>query len=273
MKNKESIDLLPALASPLPMIVMCEMIGIDDPDIQKSISQWSNDIVDSMEIDIPMSVRERAFCSTMAFAKYLVYLIKERQNNLQKDPLSALIKSYQQKQISAEELLANGMLLLFAGIVTTQNLLGNGLFTLLNHPQQLKKLQEEPELISSAIEECLRYEPPAQFTIRYAHDDVVFKDKVIKKNQRLYLVLAAANRDPKIFSKPEQFDITRTPNNHMSFGLGSHFCSGAYLARMEAEIAINTILKHFSDLRLTQSLPTWKKGLRKRGLQSLVVDH
>src|SRR5262249_17412360 len=153
-------------------------------------------------------------------------------------------------RLSELELYANANLLLTAGHETTTNLIGNGTLALLRHPEELQKLREEPLLLPGAIEEFLRYDSPVQFTHRVAKEDVAFAGKLIRKGQFVYTVLAAANRDPERFPDPDRLDITRKNNHHLSFGQGWHFCLGAPLARLEAHIAFETLLRRFPKLEL-----------------------
>lgn len=165
-----------------------------------------------------------------------------------------LMKEQQDDRLSDEELLATCILLVIAGHETTVNLISNSILSLLNHPEKLMELKEKPSLIESAVEEFLRYESPTQMTARVASEDIEMNGMMIKKEEHVYILLGAANRDPKKFAHPHVLDITRNPNPHLAFGQGIHFCLGSSLARLEAQIAICTLLQEsltFNCLLLT----------------------
>jgi cytochrome P450 len=166
------------------------------------------------------------------------------------------------------------ILLLVAGHETTVNLIGNGVLALLEHSDQMEKLRSNPVLIKPAVEELLRYASPVDMaTERYAREDVTVAGVTIPRGEIVFAVIASANRDERQFTSPHTLDITREPNKHLTFGLGSHFCLGAPLARMEGQIAISTLLRRMSDLRLTIAPDSlrWRPGLVLRGLESLPV--
>jgi cytochrome P450 len=174
--------------------------------------------------------------------------------------------------LNEEELLAMIMLLLIAGHETTVNLIGNGTLALLEHPDQKEKLQNDPTLIRPAIEEFLRFSGPVELaTERYPRADLTIEGVTIPRGEMVFVVIAAANRDDRQFANPETLDITREPNRHLAFGLGGHFCLGAPLARLEGQIAINTLLRRFPDLRMTVTPDQlrWRRGLLLRGLEAL----
>ncbi len=170
-----------------------------------------------------------------------------------------------------DELLANAFLLLTAGHETTSDLLGNGVLSLLRNPDQLQRLRSEPALIGKAVEEVLRYESPFQAMGRSALSDFEIGTAVMRKGEKVLLFLGAANRDPLQFENPEKFDITRHPNPHIAFGHGIHFCLGATLARLEGQIAIESLVRRFPNLRLVTGNVAWKHNYRLRHLQALQV--
>ena len=174
------------------------------------------------------------------------------------------------KRLSEIELYSNCVLMFFAGHETTTNLIGNGMLALLRHPNQLAKLAADLSLISTAVEELLRYDPPSQFSTRTATAVIELHNHQIQPGQNVMLCLAAANRDPDQFSNPNQLDITRTPNPHLTFGHGNHFCLGAPLARLEGTIAFRTLLSRLSKIQLAAQ-PNWQKGFGLRGLETLPI--
>jgi cytochrome P450 len=155
------------------------------------------------------------------------------------------------------------------GLETTTNLIGNGMLTLLRNPADMERLRDEPEVLPSAIEELLRYESPSQHTARIARDDVVLGGRQIRKGQAVIAVMAAGNRDPERFPDPDRLDIERPDNRHLAFGWAAHFCFGAPLARLEAEISFRSILTRIADLRLTDEPLVWRENLGLRGLKAL----
>lgn len=186
--------------------------------------------------------------------------------------LRALVQSGE--SLSSDELVAMIFLLRVAGYETTVNLIGNGTLTLLRNPGEMDRLRGDPGLIVTAVEELLRYESPLETaTERYAREDVEIAGATIPRGALVYLVIASANRDAAQFPDPDRLDLSREPNRHMSFGQGSHYCLGASLARLEGQIAINTLLRKAPRLRLAVSPDAlcWRRGLVLRGLRALPV--
>jgi cytochrome P450 len=217
-------------------------------------------------------VAKRSVSGRKALADYFRGLIAERRAAPRDDMLSALIAAEEAgDKLSEEELLASCILLLVAGHETTVNLIGNGTLALLKHPEQLRRLREEPALIAGAVEELLRYDGPVQRTARIPSEDIVVGGKTIPKGEMVMPFLGAANRDPAQFPDPDRLDITRTDNRHIAFGMGIHFCLGAPLARMEGQIAISTLLRRLPKLALASQQPQHRQSLTLRGLVSLPV--
>jgi cytochrome P450 len=162
-------------------------------------------------------------------------------------------------------------LLFFAGNETTSTLISNGTLALLRHPDQLRRLQSEPALIASAVEEFLRYDTPTQLTSRTALTAVELDGHTFRKGERLILMLAAANRDPERFNEPDRLDLGRTPNPHLGFGQGIHYCLGAHLARLEAQIALGTLVRRLPEMALDDKPLEWVPSLELRRLSGLPV--
>jgi cytochrome P450 len=175
-------------------------------------------------------------------------------------------------RLSAEEVVANVIVTMVGGQETTTNLIGNGLLTLLRHPEQLEQLRADPSLVPSAVEELLRFESPSQHTARLAPADVTLGGAEIKRGQAVIAVMGAANRDPARFADPDRLDLARTDNRHLAFGWASHFCFGAPLARLEGQIAFETMLRRLPDLCLTTGDISWRPNLGLRGLTKLEVQ-
>jgi cytochrome P450 len=209
------------------------------------------------------------------FLRYIRGLIKTRQANPGNDLVSALVQAREADDcLSDDELLAMIFLLLVAGHETTVNLIGNGVLALLDHPEQMDRLRDSPELITTGIEEMLRYYSPVQLASeRYPSEGVTIAGVTIARGEMITPLLGSANRDDRQFDRPDEFDLTREPNKHLAFGLGAHYCLGAPLARLEGQIAINTLLRRIPDLKL--ALPRealrHRNGLGLRGLKALPV--
>jgi len=174
-------------------------------------------------------------------------------------------------RLSEEEVIANCIVTMVGGQETTTNLIGNGILALLRHPNQLQKLRSDLSLIPNAVEELLRYESPSQHTARLAPEDTILGGKLIRKGQAAIAVMAAANRDPERFPNPDQLDIERADNRHVAFGWAAHFCFGAPLARIEGQIAFESILRRSPSLALQTASLTWRNNLGLRGLTALPI--
>ena len=270
LQDRDEFDLIEHLSYPLPVIVIAEMLGIP-PENRAEFKRWSNDLVATMSgPGTTPDALERARSSGLEMADYFKGVIAERRKEPRDDLLSAMIAAEERGEVlSEDELLASCMLLLAAGNETTTNLIGNGMLSLLRHEDQLDKLLDDPSLMGSAIEEMLRYEGPVQATARTADVDVEIDGHMIEKGKMLFVLLAAANRDPAAFPDPETFDITRQDNNHVAFGNGLHFCLGAPLARMEAQIAFQTLFARRGKPRLVSDDAEWNGNFILRGLKRL----
>lgn len=215
----------------------------------------------------------QALSGVAAFMDYLREIIRKRRTAPRDDLLQAMIVAEEQgDKLNEEELLSNCFLLLAAGHGTTTHLLGNGLLALLRHPDQLEHWKNDPSLASSAVVELLRYDSPVQMTSRHPIEAIEIGDKHIEEGQEVIIVLGAANHDPAQFSHPDQLDLSRPENCHMSFGLGIHFCLGAPLARLEAEIAFNTLLRRLPNLQVAIEELQWAPSIVFRALMELPID-
>jgi cytochrome P450 len=172
---------------------------------------------------------------------------------------------------SEDELIATCSLLLFAGHETTSNLIGNGVWALLTHPAELRRLVDAPHLVETAVEEMLRWDGPSHALARLVATDVDLAGKRLKQGDRVFAMMNAANRDPAVFADPDRFDVARTPNKHLTFAAGIHFCLGAPLARLEGQIAVAALLRRLGDLRLAAQELDWLDSMILRGVKSLKV--
>ena len=266
-----TMDLIGDLAYPLPVTLIAELLGVPAEDHER-FKRWSDDIAVLADGTLVLAGLAQAERSMVELETYLTAVFAERRARPREDLISALVAAREQEQVLSEaELFATCVLLLVAGNETTTNLIGNGMLALLRHPAELALLRRQPGLIRSAIEELLRYDSPVQLTSRTPTVDVEIGDKLIRAGQEVDLVLGAANRDSEAFVEPDRLDITRADNRHVSFGHGIHFCLGAPLARLEGQIAIQTLARRFPDLHLATEAPEWRPGLVLHGLKSLPV--
>lgn len=275
VQETKRMDVIADLAYPLPAIVICEMLGVRTSD-RNMFRQWSLDIARSLDaIGLPTDpdVAAQGNAARRALTAYFRDgLIPERRKRPQADLLSALIAAEEQgDKLSEGELLATCNLLFVAGHETTVNLIGNGLLALLRHSDQFRTLREDPALIQSAVEELLRYDGPVQRAGRIPNTDVEIDGKKIAQGEMVVALIGAANRDPANFPDPDRLDITRGATDHIAFGWGIHFCLGAPLARVEAQIAINTLLHRMPGLTLATTAPEWRETSVLRGLKALPV--
>jgi pimeloyl-[acyl-carrier protein] synthase len=270
VQARGEMDAIHDLAHPLPILVISQMLGLPAEE-RGRFKQWSDDLFAILgSVPHAPESMERASQSLAELTDYLTTLSQLRRLQPQNDLISALVGVVEEGQrLTQEELIANVTILLSAGHETTSNLIGNGLLALLCHPDQMQKLRDHPKLISSAVEEVMRYDNPVQIAYRSAAEDVEIGGTYIRKGQLVNSVLAAGNRDPERFSDPDRFDIRRDEGRHLGFGLGIHFCIGAPLVRLEAQIAFSTILRRFPELQLAIENLEWQEHLIFRGVKSL----
>lgn len=269
--DSNRFDLIAALAFPLPVIVIAEMLGVPPRDLER-FKEWSNDIVLSLEPALSDEKRQRFLRSEQELHQYFESIIAQRRLAPRDDLISALLAAEEEgDRLSRQELLATLELLLVAGNETTRNMIGNGMLALLRNPRQLQRLQDEPQLLDSAINELLRYDSPVQLDGRTLLEDVEIGGKKMRAGQQVVAAIGAANHDPAAFSEPDKLDIGRKQKSHISFGRGIHFCLGAPLAMLEGRTALATLLQRFSSIRLAED-PEHRKQLVLRGVEELWVD-
>lgn len=271
VQGRPQIDLIRDYALPIPTTIIAEMLGVPAEDHSK-FNRWSNAV---MQVSTTRWGMLRAIPDVWSFVRYIRRLVRLRQRGPCDDLVSELVKAeVEGERLNEDELVAMVFLLLVAGHETTVNLIGNGVLALLEHPGQMELLRNDPALIEPAVEELLRYGSPVEMaTERYASEDVTIAGVTIAAGSLVGAVLASANRDESQFTDPDALDITREPNKHLAFGLGAHYCTGAPLARLEGQIAINTLLQMAPRFNLAAPLPNlrWRPGLVTRGLEALPI--
>jgi cytochrome P450 len=273
IQRKGEMEVIDDLAYPLPVIIICEMLGVPPSDHER-FKDWSRDLARGLDPDFiqPADAIERRFETVLAFHEYFRELIARRRANPGDDLLTALVHAEEQgDRLNEDELLGICTLLLVAGHETTVNLIGNGVLALLRHRDQLERLWADRTLIKGAVEEILRFDPPVQFDGRVALVDIEVGGVTVAQGEQPLVILAAANRDPDQFDEPDGFDIGRTDNHHLSFGHGLHFCLGAPLARLEGQLALSTLVARLPLMELAVDQPEYKENLILRGIASLPV--
>ncbi|MCH7811536.1 MAG: cytochrome P450 [Chloroflexi bacterium] len=269
--GKEGFDLIAAFAGPLPTIVIAEMLGVD-PEDRADFKRWSDEGVKAFNPLLTDEERGRVMAAGEAMEAYLRTTIAERKDARRDDLISSLVAVEEGGEtLSTDEVATMCGLLLAAGNVTTTDLIGNGVLALLQHPQELRKLRDDPSLIENAVEEMLRYDSPVTQTGRIATSDVTLDGCPISQGQSIVTSLAAANHDPSVYPEPHTFDITRKDTHHQSFGGGSHYCLGAPVARLEAQIGVDTLVRRFPNLRLADEPLEYRRIPVFRGLVRLPV--
>lgn len=271
-QSKGGCDLVADYAFQLPVTVIAEMLGIPAADRER-FKSWSHAMTEALEPSFNIAHMGASNRANNELIEYLRPLVEERRTNPKDDLISALVKAEEEgSKLTEEELLGNCVLLLVAGHETTVNLIGNSVYLLMTHPEALSQLRGSPVLIDSAINECLRYESPVQMMRRLASEDVELNGKKIKKGDMLIILIGSANRDPAEFENPDVFDIARTKNKHLAFGLGIHHCLGSSLAEAEGQIAVNTLINRLPNLRLTEARLEHRMPFALRGMKNIPVS-
>ena len=271
IEDLSGFDLMEAVAKPLPVIVIAEMLGVP-PEDRARFRGWSDRRARILEPTIGAEEREDAVRAADALDAYFAPIVEERRADPQDDILSGLAQAEEEgDRLDECEMLTMLRLLLIAGNETTVNLIGNGMLALLRHPEQLQRLRDDPSLIPSAVEELLRYDSPVQIDLRRVVEDCDVNGFPVKRGDDIVLLIGGANRDPEQFEDPDGLDVGRSESSHISFGRGIHACIGAPLARLEARIAIEMLLERFSSIRLSGPPPRFRGSIVLRGLESLPV--
>ena len=270
---RSGMDAIRELAFPLPVLVICELLGIPVADRQRFVEGSSSGGALLNPTPPTRAELDRANAGSVESSAYFEALFERRRRDPQDDLITQLVQAEEEgDRLTTAELRANVSLLFAAGHETTVNLIGNGLYSLLRHPAQWQVLRDDPGLIGNAIEEVLRFESPVQAVGRTASEPVELGGVGLPADAIVVSLVGGANRDPAVFEDPERFDITRKDLRPLSFGGGIHFCLGAQLARIEAAVVFETILRRLPGLRLTEpENPKWRSSFVLRGLTELPV--
>lgn len=272
VQDRGQMDIIADFAAPLPAIVTAEMLGVPTED-HVNLKKWSADFAEMLG---NFQHNPDRVSRVLASTNNLVNYFKETIRRMRTHPKEGLIHSFMTAELdgdrlSEEEIVANCIVTMVGGQETTTNLIGSGLFTLMQNGEEFHRLLDNRDLIPSAIEELLRYESPSQHTGRIAREDVDLGGKKIRKGQAVMAIMAAANRDPERFPDPDRLILDRKDNKHLAFGWSSHFCFGAPLARMEGQISFEVLLRRLGSLNLKPGPLTWRENSGLRGLTALPV--
>lgn len=273
LEGKKQIDFIEEFAYPLPAMVILEMLGLPQSDMDL-LKDWSN----KMQLFIgsaTTSPHKYALAEEGAIqmAAYFREVIRDREEHPGSDMITKLLAIRDSDDtLTEDEVIGTSMLFLFGGHETTTNLIGNGIRALLLHPDQMALLRNRPELIDSAVEEMLRYDGPTGASVRIVKESHQFHDKWLESGQRVFVMIHAANHDLDAFDAPDTFDITREPNHHLTFNYGAHFCMGAPLARLEGKIAMARLIEHFPNLTLSDDEFEYMDTMVMRGVRNMSVE-
>ncbi|WP_236793838.1 cytochrome P450 [Amycolatopsis sp. GM8] len=277
--DKGEFDLIDLIAYPLPLTIVCELIGVPAAD-HRAVQKWSQDLARGFDPDALMTSEAHAARSAASreFQRYFRELIDIRRAKPEDDLLSALAAVEDRGDVLTEtELLTTCVTTIVAGHETTVNLVGSGLLSLMREPGEFERLRAHPEYVPSAVDELLRYEPPVQMTTRSAKEPITLAGHEFQRGDGVVVLINAANRDPEAFVDPERLDVARyhdrtnPPPRHLAFSLGIHYCLGAPLALLEMEVLLHELLKRVGNMTLLTEEPRYKPNLIVRGLAELPV--
>ncbi len=272
-RRGETVDYIADFAYPLPASVIMDLLGVPRADLER-VKLWSDDIALFIgTAQVAGNKYLRAESGAKAMSDYFRSLVEARTAEPHDDMISQLVLARDDRDaLTTDEIIGTCILLLFAGHETTTNLIGNGFLYSMRHREQWERLVADPSLAGSAVEEYLRYDGPSGALARVAAADLEIGGKTIRAGQRLFAFMNSANRDPEAFADPDRFDIGREPNVHLTFGHGIHFCLGAPLARLEAQIAATRLAERLPDVRLSGGDPEWHDSLILRGVKRLPLQ-
>lgn len=270
--EKGSCDLVADLAAPLPLIVISNMLGVERED-RGDLLRWSDDLLKAQGSDDPVLIE----AMLTAFSEYVTYMsnvIENRRSTKKDDDLVGILVHANDEgdRLDDDSLIHETLLIVIGGDETTRHVISGGTEALLAHPEQFAALRNDPSLVPRAVEEMLRWVTPIKNMARTASRDVVVRDKTIKEGTKMLLLYPSANRDEEVFDNPEQFDITRNPNDHVAFGFGAHFCLGNQMARLEMRMMVEQLTSRLPDLARADGEPLHHRDANfVSGIESMPV--
>ncbi|MCK7611927.1 cytochrome P450 [Roseibium sediminicola] len=270
LADRQEIDFIEDLAAHVPGHIIGRVLGVPDEDCPQ-LRVWSENIVQYFDIDRSDARKDLAETNTTEFYHYLLELKAARAADPKEDLLSLMIESERAGQLSHDEFISTAMLILMAGHGSTIDVLGSGMHALLKFPGEMQRLRDEPGLMKTAVQEMFRFESPLPFFHRYSTEEVELCGKTYPRGTKFGVLYGSANRDPNQFPDADRFDVGRTPNWHIAFGRGAHFCLGNHLARLDMDIIFSTLLKRFRTIELADTDVRYKKGLSVRGPEALRI--
>ena len=271
VEGTDEFDLMKAFAVPLPTIAIARMIGVPERDLDR-FKVWSDRLARALEPLLTPAEQEAVFRTDQLLAEYHMEIIEERRHEPRDDLVSRLVEAEEQgEKLTPDETIVMLRLLLIAGNETTTNLIGNGVRALLQNPDQLALLREQPDLVPRAVEELLRYDSPVQLDMRIARHDLEIGNRTVRAGTMISLAIGSANRDPERFRNPDELDIERPDQGNISFGRGIHHCLGAPLARLEGRIALEVLLERFDRIGFGTRPPKYRPTVVLRGLEHFDV--
>ena len=271
VEDTDEFDLMNTFAVPLPTIVIARMIGVPERDLDR-FKVWSDRLARALEPLLTPEEQEAVFRTDQLLAEYHMKIIEERRREPRDDLVSRLVEAEEQgDRLAPDETIVMLRLLLIAGNETTTNLIGNGVRALLQNPDQLALLREQPDLVPRAVEELLRYDSPVQLDMRIARNDLEIGNRPVRAGTMISLAIGSANRDPERFQNPDELDIERPDQGNISFGRGIHHCLGAPLARLEGRIALEVLLERFDKIGFGARPPKYRPSVVLRGLEHFDV--
>ncbi|MEM7800656.1 MAG: cytochrome P450 [Chloroflexota bacterium] len=270
MQRKDRFDLITDFGTPIPVIVIAELLGVPT-EMANDLLNWSHAMVKMYHLERTEEAEKEAVEASIAFVSFLRELVAERRQAPKDDLISHLIEVEEiGEKLTEDELISTCILLLNAGHEATVNVIGNGIYALLKHRDQLERWRSDPMLGSSAVEELMRFDTPLHVFDRYVLKDFEYKGRGFKQGEKILLVLGAANRDPAVFEDPDRLDIGRKRNPHVSLGGGIHYCLGAPLARLELETSLSILIERLPDLSLVEE-PVFQNSYHFHGLERLIL--
>ena len=271
LADRSEIDFIEDFAAHIPGHVIGRILGVPDEDCPQ-LRVWSENIVQFFDIDRSDERKQIAESATTEFYNFLLDLKAQREKAPKEDLLSQMIVSERNGDMNHDEFISTAMLILMAGHGSTIDVLGSGMHALLRFPAEMQRLRADNSLMKTAVQEMFRFEPPLPFFHRYATQEVEIAGQVFPRGTKFGVLYGAANRDPEQFPDPNRFDVSRTPNWHIAFGRGAHFCLGNHLARLNMDIIFTTLLRRFSEIRLADPEPRYRRGLSVRGPEALRIS-